>query len=102
MAQINKLASIWADALISRDGHPRYEMMSAAMKEQFKQEQAARSGENWNYNIGVPSPWAADYEIRIKGKTQESLTFAVEDGGLVIAEYYTVYEDRPGSADFNI
>nr|WP_244281014.1 M56 family metallopeptidase [Paenibacillus jilunlii] len=63
--QVNKLASVWADALVSRDGQPRYEMMSPAMKEQFKQEQAARRGENWNYSIGVSSPWVADYAIRI-------------------------------------
>ncbi|CQR52705.1 M56 family metallopeptidase [Paenibacillus riograndensis] len=107
--QINKLATVWADALVSRDGHPRYAMMSAAMKEQFKQEQIARSGENWNYNIGVSSPWVADYEIRIEGKTarityltqtsepafyqsEESLTFAVEDGELVVAEYHSVVQ----------
>ncbi|MNC22982.1 Methicillin resistance mecR1 protein [compost metagenome] len=117
--QVNKLASVWADALVSRDGQPRYEMMSAAMKEQFKQEQIARSGENWNYNIGVSSPWVADYAIRIESQTarityltqtsepayyqtEESLTFAVENGEVVVAGYHSVYEDRPGSADFNI
>ncbi|OKP92743.1 M56 family metallopeptidase [Paenibacillus sp. P32E] len=117
--QPGKLASVWANALVSRDGHPRYKMMSAAMKEQFKQEQIARSGQDWNYNIGVSSPWVVDYKIHMEGhtaritylsqtsepahyQTEESLTFRVEDGKLVVAEYHTVYEERPFNAEASI
>ncbi|MBW4082028.1 M56 family metallopeptidase [Paenibacillus sp. S150] len=117
--QVMKLASVWADALVSRDGHPRYGMMSAAVQEQFRQEQAARSGENWNYNIGVSSPRVVDYKIRIDGKTayityltqtsepayyqtEERVTFTVEDGELVVGEYNIVYEDRPFIAESKI
>lgn len=109
--QTEKLAAVWANALHTRDGAPRYEMMSEGMKEQFKQEQIARSGKNWNFNIGVSSPWVVDYEVKMNGrtayityfsktsepasyKTEEILTFGKENGKLVVANYQTVYEDK--------
>ncbi|MCL6602152.1 MAG: M56 family metallopeptidase [Paenibacillus sp.] len=111
MSQLDEMTTVWAQALISREGQPRYEMMSASMKERFKQEQIVRGGENWNYNIGVSSPWVVDFEISRNGsnvqityftqtsepafyKTEEILTFAQENGQLVVADYRTVYEDR--------
>lgn len=108
---IDELATAWANALITRDGEPRYEMMSEYMKEQFKQEQIVRSGENWNFNIGVSSPWVVDFEIKIDGssasityltqtsepasyKREERLTFGEENGEPVVTDYTTVYEDQ--------
>ncbi|SFE10335.1 bla regulator protein blaR1 [Paenibacillus catalpae] len=110
-ATIEELASVWANALQTRDGRPRYEMMSAKAKEKFIQEQIVRSGEDWNYNIGVSSPWVVDYESKIDGmnvtityltktsepsyyKTEESLTFAKENGKLVVEDYETVFEGQ--------
>lgn len=52
-----ELTEDWANALKTRDGKPRYEMMSNKAKQKFEQEQIQRSGENWNYNIGDSSPW---------------------------------------------
>lgn len=108
---IDELATAWANALITRDGEPRYEMMSEYMKEQFKQEQIVRSGENWNFNIGVSSPWVVDFEIKIDGssasityltqtsepasyKREERLAFGEENGEPVVTDYTTVYEDQ--------
>ncbi len=103
---IEDLTTVWANALKSRDGTPRYEMMSEKAKEKFKQEQIIRSGEHWNYNIGDSSPWVVDFEIKIDGmnatidyvtetsepssyKMRESLSFAKENGNLVVDDYQT-------------
>lgn len=108
---IDELATVWANALITRDGEPRYEMMSERMKEQFKQEQILRSGENWNFNIGVSSPWVVDFEVEIDGnnasityltqtsepasyKTEEILTFGKANGETIVTDYKSVYEDQ--------
>ena len=100
------LAKVWADGLQTRDGQLRYEMMSEEMKERFIQEQIVRSGENWNFNIGVSSPWVVDYEVEINGTTAnityvtktsepayyntiETITFGKENGTLVVVDYNT-------------
>ncbi|MFP4973999.1 M56 family metallopeptidase [Paenibacillus sp. CN-4] len=106
------MASVWADALITRDGEPRYHMMSQAAITKFAQEQSSRSGENWNYNIGVSSPWAVGYEISLEGdaalityqtrtsepaefRTVEGIVFGVENGRAVVADYETLKEAEP-------
>ncbi|AOT69295.1 M56 family metallopeptidase [Geosporobacter ferrireducens] len=105
------LATVWANALKTRDGQPRYEMMSEKMKEKFEQEQIDRADENWNFNIGVSSPWVVDFEVKLDGANanityltmtsepayynrMETLTFGKEKGKLVVAGYQTVYEDK--------
>ncbi|GMK37210.1 hypothetical protein PCCS19_02630 [Paenibacillus sp. CCS19] len=108
--RIVELTNKWASALMTRDGKPRYEMMSEAMKDKFEQEQMIRSRENWNYNIGVSSPWVVDYSIKINGETatitystrtsepasyqsEETVHFGKANGKLVVDDYRTVYED---------
>ncbi|MEA1959741.1 MAG: M56 family metallopeptidase [Bacillota bacterium] len=103
------LATAWANALKTRDGKPRYEMMSEQAKENFTKEQIDRSGDNWNFNIGVSSPWVVDFEIEIDGMTanityltqtsepayynsRETLSFGKENGTLVVVDYQTIYE----------
>ncbi|ASA25823.1 M56 family metallopeptidase [Paenibacillus donghaensis] len=103
-------AAVWANALIIRDGEPRYEMMSETMREKFKQEQIARSGEDWNYNIGVSSPWVVTFEVKIEDHTahityftqtsepasylsEEAVTFGRVEGEVVVVGYESVYED---------
>ena len=94
--------SDWANALISRDGKPRYELMSEQMKQEFVKNQKALIGnDNWNYIIGVSSPWTTAYQMIACGSfcyityyqtdstgaryTQnEILTFWVKDGKLEI------------------
>lgn len=110
--KIEELSTVWAEALRTRDGKPRYEMMSKQAKEKFVQEQKIRSGENWNYNIGESSPWVVDYKIEINGlnaiityktqtsesnyyTTQETLTFKRESNKFIVDDYKTVFEDKP-------
>lgn len=96
------LAEIWAESLKTRDGKPRYEIMSEELKENFIEKQKQRAGgENWNYNIGGSSPWVEDYEIAVEENTAsirylladsipqyyehtETLTIGEEDGKLVV------------------
>jgi len=82
---IDELATVWANALITRDGEPRYEMMSERMKEQFKQEQILRSGENWNFNIGVSSPWVVDFEVEIDGNCDHFLCKRHGEDGYILS-----------------
>lgn len=108
---IEELAEEWAYALISRDGKPRYDMMSDQAKERFVQEQKVRSGEDWNYNIGYSSPTVYEYSVELEGMTatltynaktsepayyssQEKVTFTEETGQLLVEEYETVYENK--------
>lgn len=98
-----QLAGIWAEALKTRDGKPRYEIMSESMKAKFVAEQKQRSGEEWNYNIGYSSPWVVNYEMDVQGNTAtiiyhladsgagkynrtEIITFGEENNRLVITD----------------
>lgn len=109
--QIEQLAKVWAEALKTRDGEPRYKMMSEHAQHKFEQEQIARAGEDWNFNIGYSSPWVVDYQIDIDGSTatityttktsepayystQETVYFKQEGDMLVVEDYETVYEAR--------
>lgn len=102
-----ELTEDWANALKTRDGKPRYEMMSNKAKQKFEQEQIQRSGENWNYNIGDSSPWVVSYDIEIEGMTanivytmktsepasyykREILTFARQNDNLVVDDYQSI------------
>lgn len=109
---IEDLATVWANALLSsRDGKPRYEMMSEQAKAKFTQEQIVRSGADWNFNIGYSSPWVIDYEIEVDGmkanityltqtsvpeyyNSKETLIFIMEDNKLVVDDYQYVFEDK--------
>lgn len=108
-AAIENQTAVWADAFKSRNGKPRYDMMSAKAKEKFVQEQVNRSGEDWNYNIGFSSPWVIDYRSKVDGmkavityvtqtsepayyKTVEAVTFAKKKGKLVVDDYETLLE----------
>lgn len=56
----------WADGLKTRDGKPRYEMMTEEMQKKFIEEQKAYTGdEDWNYVIGYSSPWTISCDIMI-------------------------------------
>ncbi|RKD25612.1 hypothetical protein BEP19_01325 [Ammoniphilus oxalaticus] len=108
--EIAGLADIWATALQTRDGKPRYEMMSAKAKEKFELEQIARGGEDWNFNIGVSSPWVVEFDIAIEGmtaeityltqtsnpafyETKEKVIFTEDNGRFVVDDYQTILED---------
>ncbi|GEM_PF-951886 len=109
---ITGLTSIWANALKTRDGKPRYQMMSQRAQERFVQEQINVNGEEGKYVIGVSSPWVVDFEFEIESmtatilyrtatsepafyQTKEILTFIEENGQLVVDDYQTIFEDQP-------
>lgn len=63
-----KKALAWADGLKTRDGKPRYEMMTEDMQKEFIELQKAYVGdEEWNYVIGYSSPWTISSDILICG-----------------------------------
>lgn len=108
--EITDLSTKWANALKTRDGKPRYEMMTEKAREKFIQEQKIRSGEKWNYNIGESSPWVVDFEIVVNGmnavityktqtsepvyyRTKETVSFVRENDRILVDEYQTIYEN---------
>jgi len=108
--EIEQLAKVWAEALKTRDGEPRYEMMSERARKKFEQEQINTSGEDWNYIIGNSSPWITEYSIQIEGmianityvtqtsepasySAYETVTFKQEGHTFVVDDYSTEYEE---------
>lgn len=109
---IESLTAIWAHALKTRDGMPRYQMMSDKAKERFMQEQLHVNGEEGKFVIGVSSPWVVAFDFTIDDmtatityktttsepafyQTKEILTFIEENGQLVVDDYQTIFEDQP-------
>lgn len=102
--QYEKTAA-WANALMTRDGKPRYEMMTEKMKEKFAQEQKALiNSDDWNFTIGYSSPKTVSYNITAEnGKSDityyqadqtdtqyilcEQLTFTDDNGSLYVSDY---------------
>ncbi|MEN3004875.1 M56 family metallopeptidase [Dehalobacterium formicoaceticum] len=75
-----QLAETWAESLRTRDGKPRYEIMSESMKEKFVAGQIQRAGDDWNYNIGGSSPWVESFTIDVEGNTA-NITYHLADSG---------------------
>lgn len=60
-------AVVWADSLKTRDGKPRYEIMTEDMKNKFIENQKALvNSDDWNYVIGVSSPWIISYDAIVQ------------------------------------
>lgn len=84
------MAAVWAEALKTRDGKPRYDMMSEEMKSKFIEGQKHRSIP-WNFNIGVSSPWVKSYDISIKGNSAEILYHLTDSTGGDYEEKELIY-----------
>jgi Antirepressor regulating drug resistance, predicted signal transduction N-terminal membrane component len=99
------MASLWGDALKTRDGMVRYEIMSAGMQKDFLAERGGMAGDP--FVIGQSSPWVQDFSVAMDGgdalvtywytestgstfKSVERLTFGEEDGRTVVAGCQTV------------
>ena len=76
------MADTWANAWRTRDGKPRYEIMSSSMQSEFRAQQKDINGNADNFVIRWSSPWVDDYDIKM------------EDGQAVITYWYT---DSTGS-----
>lgn len=102
---VRSMAETWAKALETRDGKPRYEMMSETCKAAFIEEQKGALGDDWNYVIGWSSPWVMSYEVEAKEGTaiitytmedsspsqyvmKELLRFGEENGKLVVVDHF--------------
>jgi len=70
--EMSSMAAIWAEALKTRDGEPRFEIMSEKLRGEFIEGQKQRN-DPWNFNIGVSSPWVTDYTITVKEASAEIL-----------------------------
>lgn len=97
-----KQALVWADSLKTRDGKPRYEMMTEDMQQKFIENQKEYiNGEDWNYIIGYSSPRIVSYDILIfedsayiiyyqadntdeHYSTAEKISFTEKDGKLLV------------------
>jgi|GEM_PF-4107798 len=103
------LALIWADAWKTRNGKPRYEIMSSQMQAEFLAQQEEMSGDPDNFVIRWSSPWVERYDVAIDGeqavitywytdstgsgyKGLERLTFEEENGRTVVTECKTEIE----------
>lgn len=70
MLQKAELARTWAEALKTRDGKPRYDMMTEALQSAFTAEHAEAIAQGAApYSIGVSSPWTVAYDIHMQGNT---------------------------------
>lgn len=99
-----KMATVWAKALQTRDGKPRYEMMGRVAKDKFIEAQKVRVASNeWNFNIGYSSPEIVSYDVSIEEneafiiyyctdstqatyELKEKLVFGEEEGKLVVLD----------------
>lgn len=83
-------AVIWANSLKTRDGKPRYDIMTADMQNKFIENQKEYiGGEDWNYVIGYSSPWTVSYNI-VSLDNKAQITYYQTDSA---KEKYVVIEN---------
>lgn len=106
-----KLADIWAQAWMTRDGKSRYDIMGAEMRAAFEEQQREMSGSGGDpWVIRWSSPWVTSYTIDLQDNTAlityqytdstaavyegyEKITFGKEDGQLVVVDRNKDYEE---------
>lgn len=88
--EMSSLAAIWAESLKTRDGEPRYKIMSEKLQKEFIEGQKQRNNP-WNFNIGVSSPWVADYEITIHQDSAEILYHLTDSTQEIYDEREIIY-----------
>jgi hypothetical protein len=108
-SEIYRLADIWAEAWMTRDGESRYNIMSDEMKAQFDAEQERINGSD-PWVIRWSSPWVTSYSIQIEGDTAlityrytdstaavyegfEQITIGQENGRAVVAAQNPDHEE---------
>lgn len=77
-------ALTWAEALKTRDGQPRYDMMTEGMQKAFIEDQKAliNDGDNWNYVIGVSSPQTLAYDIFLADNNAYIIYYQTDSSGM--------------------
>ena len=108
-SEIYRLADIWAQAWMTRDGESRYNIMSSDMKAKFEAEQERVNGSD-PWVIRWSSPWVTSYSIQIEGDTAlityqytdstaavyegfEQITIGQENGRAVVVGQNADYEE---------
>ncbi len=106
------LARTWAEALMTRDGEPRYDIMSADMQAEFLERQQVTEGDPASFALHRPGPKTDRYDIAMDGNDTvvtywykdaygnryegaERLSFGEENGRTVVAgcEAETVFTE---------
>lgn len=75
-----EFAQIWAEALKTRNGEPRFKIMSEEMKVKFINNQKNIS-EPWNFIIGGSSPDIISYDISIEDNTAKIIYHMADNAG---------------------
>lgn len=77
--EVLKNALTWANALKTRDGKPRYDMMTESMQKEFEKNQKALTGDSdMNYTIGFSSPRVVSYDILVS-ENSAYITYIMAD-----------------------
>ncbi len=82
------MSHTWANALKTRDGKPRFDMMTPEMQAAFQKEKAEIGAEG-TYGIGVSSPWVVDYKIAIGDENDVWITYRTTTSA---NDYYILQE----------
>lgn len=78
-SDVEKLADIWANAWMTRDGKARYEIMSESMKREFEDEQLRVNGNEGDpWVIRWSSPWVVSYSIEVN-KDKATINYKYTD-----------------------
>lgn len=96
-------SAVWANAMITRDGEPRYKMMTADMQKQFIENQKAYIGsEDWNYVIGYSNPSTVLYNITVLNDKAEITYYQTDSSNerYIITEKL-VFENKNGAVYVN-
>lgn len=109
--KMSEAARIWANSLVTRDGLPRFEMMTEALQNDFIAEKKGISGnDEINYVIGYSSPKICSYDIVVYGNSayitylqadntderysaSETITFEEADGKILVSSATETYAD---------
>ncbi len=69
---MTEMAEKWAEAWSTRDGKPRYDMMSEKMKRDFEEKQGRTEEGNLIYSICWSSPWVESYTVDVDEDSQSA------------------------------
>lgn len=92
-SEIYSVADTWAQALKSRDGKVRYQLIRPEMKDDYYQSLVSLYGEEHPWTIGVSSPYVVDYDIK-ENQTNAVITYttATSDGQTYVYQEQLSFE----------
>lgn len=80
---ISQKAVIWANALSTRRGLVRYNMMSDSMRQDFLAEQTANNGEEGKFVIGWSSPWVTSFDVTSDESCADITYYMTDSSGMI-------------------